>query len=1060
MPSLRHVTKLSPLLLALFSTTAMAATTVNTATTTPLKTSTAGDITVDNGGTITVSGQPAITVDSNNNVTTNVNGTTSLGAIVVSNSSNSGGILVNSGLTSNLTINGSISVLEAYTVPNYSGTTTASGPIANTTGRYGILVNGSGTGTITTAGSISVKGVGISSIDPGKAYGIGVLGAYTGNIINTGTISVVGDYGVGVQTAAVSGNLTIGGTITVAGAGTQGVIAGGDIGGTFTVQGTVTQASSYTADSGASQSISATNLDAGKAAVEVDGNVAGGILIFSPCSATTVNSVASCSSSNTTTTTAGSITSVGNNPGLQIGGATDITIAALAPSINGNKYSLVIDGGIAATASDADIAAVVIGGRGGKVSMPGGIGITGSVTAAGVTTATGILINAGSTVPSLINSGTVSATLTIVGKPGSATYAVRDLSGSLTSVTNNGTISATTGAINRAVDLSANTSGVTYTQSLNAFETQEQIQEQAATGYTLAGAKVYVSTVGDIVTGTGNDTINIASGTVTGNGIFGGGNDTLTLSNDAKWTGDLTFGPGTGTVTLSKTAQFTGAVNASDDPLTVTIGDTAQFLATAVTGGSKLDVNVNGGSFGAAAAQTIAVRNLNIGSGGTLTAYIDGTAGTSSLINAQTATFGTGSKVAASISSLTNAVGNFKILTAVTLSGNPTFDSSTTVLPVLFKGTVTEQANSLYLDITRKSATDLGLTSSEASAYDAIYANALVNSTLASSLLQVADGPTLQGQFDALLPDHAGATFDFVSRADRLVTRHLTDNSSIYDISGVGAWIEPVYFRGSKHATGTSAYTLDGYGLSAGLEKKVGDSRVGLSLAWISGKLHDGSTEGISATDYEVGAFWRLSKGPFYAFAKIGASRVSFNSNRTFTGEVDLAALTYTAAGHWAGWAVNGSIGASYQFDLTTNLNLKPMVVVDYVRLKENSYDETGSAPIVLNVDGRTSDSLAATTTVTAGWSMGEVTRDERPLTLQFEGGRRNQITGNVGSTTASFSGGDPFTITPDSLQGGWLGEARMLFGGMDYTWQFSTRAEQLAGKADVSARVSLSLAM
>jgi hypothetical protein len=495
-------------------------------------------------------------------------------------------------------------------------------------------------------------------------------------------------------------------------------------------------------------------------------------------------------------------------------------------------------------------------------------------------------------------------------------------------------------------------------------------------------------------------------------------------------------------------------------PVSVVIGDTAKFLATGVTGGSKIDVTVNGGSFGAAAAANIAVRSLTVNSGGTLTAYIDGTTGTSSTIQAGTATFASGAKVAATISSLTNAAGTYQILTAQTLNGNPTFDSTTTVLPVLFKGSVTEQANNLVLTIARKTAADLGLTSSEASGYDAIYANALVNSGLATSLLQVADVPTLQGQMDALLPDHAGATFDFVSRGDRLVTRHLTDNSSIYDISDVGGWIEPVYFRGSKDTTGTAGYDLDGYGVSAGIERKLGGGRIGVTFNWLGGKIHDGTWDDISASSYGLGAFWRISKGPIYAFAKIGANRVSFDSTRTFTGAVDAAALTYTAAGHWSGWAVSGSGGASYQFNLGSTFSLKPMVIVDYLRLKENSYAETGDSEILLTVDGRTSDSLSATTTVTAGWSMGEVTRDNRPLTIELEGGRRNQISGNLGSTTASFSGGNPFTITPDSLSGGWLGEARLLIGGMDYTWQLAARADQIEGKADLSARISLSLAM
>ena len=1048
MRTVRSAAFLGPLVLALSSTTALASTTINSSTTTPLQTSSAGDITIDNAGTLTVSGVPAITVDSSNNVTLNTTGT-----IVSSNSNNSGGILVNPGVTTTIVNGGPISALENYTAPLLANTTDiAGGPIANTTGRYGILVNGAGSGSITNNGTIKVKGL--------AATGIAVSGAYSGTITNAGAISVIGDYGIGVSTQSVSGQLAVGGTVSVVGQGAQAVVANGDIGGQVTLYGSLSQASSYTTDSSTTQSLAPSVLQTGKATVEIDGNVLGGILLYAPCSATTVNNVASCTSSNPTTSTT-AISSVGTSPGLQIGGANNITIAAGAASINGNSYSLVVDGSV--TAADAisgtNTSAVVIGGRGGNVAMPGGIGITGGVSAtANDGTATGILINPGSTVPLLTNSGAISATLTQAG--GVAAYGVRDLSGTLTTINNSGSIGASNAVNSTAIDLSANTSGVTITQALNPYETQEQIQEQAASGYTAATAKVYTSIAGDIATGSGNDLIAIQSGTVNGNAYLGGGNDTVALSNDAKWTGNLNFGAGTGSVTLANTSSFTGALNAADMPTTVVIGDTASFAATGISGGSRTDVTVNGGSFGGGAGTTLAIRSLTVNSGGTFTAYIDGVNGVSSLVQAGTATFASGAKVAATVSSLTNAAGTYQILSAGTLAGNPSFDASTTDLPVLFKGSVTEQGNSLYLSIARKTAADLGLTSSQTAGYDAIYADALVNASLADSLLQVADVPTLQGQMNALLPDHAGGTFAFVSQADRLVTRHLSDASSIYDISDVGGWLEPVYFRGSKDETGTAPYKFDGYGVSAGLERKALGGRVGISLAWISGSINDGSWDNIGANDYQLGAFWRMNRGPLYAFAKLSGDRVSFNSTRTFTGEVSSAALTYVANGHWAGWAISGAGGVSYNIPLNANFNLKPMVEVDYTRLRENSYAETGASEILLGVNGRTSDSLTAVTTLTAGWSMGEVTRDERPLTFELEGGRRNQVSGNLGATTASFSGGNPFTITPDDLKGGWLGEARMLFGGMDYTWQVTARADELQGNTDLSARVSLSLAL
>jgi hypothetical protein len=1062
MRATRYANYLSPLVLLLSSTSALAATTINGSTTAPLKTSTAGDVTVADGGTITVSGVPAVTVDSNNNVTIS-SGSTG-GSLVGSNANNSGGILVNAGLTSTISNAGKISAPENYTVGVITGTTTAAGPIANTTGRYGIWVNGAGSGTITNTGSIIVKGLGPSASNPnGVAAGILVSGPYSGSITNAGTISVTGDNSAGVSVQSVTGGLAVGGTVTAVGQGAQDVIAAGDIGGPLTLQGTISQGTSYTTDSATTQTLSAAALSTGKAAIEVDGNVLGGILVYAPCSATTVNNVASCTSSNATTTT-GAITSAGNSPALQIGGANNIVIGANAPSINGNSYSLVVDGSVTATAGFGSTNAygLVVGGKGGTVSLPGGIGVTGTVAATAVdSTATAILINTGSTVPSLINSGTIKATLSQAG--GTAAYGIRDLSGSLTSITNNGAISATAGVTSVAVDLSANTTGVTYTQALNAYQTQQQIQEKAASTYTYATRVIYNSTTGDILTGTGNDTIAIQSGTVTGNAYLGGGSDTVALSGDATWAGNITFGTGTGSITMAGTSLWTGALYAADMPTSLVIGGSAKFAALGISGGSLLDVTVNsGGTFGASSSATMNVRSLTINSGGEFSAFVDGTNGVSSLVQAQTATFQSGTKVAAVVSSLSNAQGTYKILSAGTLVGNPSFDATTTDLPVLFKGSVTEQGNDLYLTLARKTAAELGLTSSQAAAYDAIYANALVNSDISNSLLQVADVPTLQAQMNTMLPDHAGGTFDFVSRGNDLVTRHLVDDSSIYHISDVGAWLEPLYFQDNKTETGTAPYKVDGYGVSFGLERRFGANRAGLTFAWIGGKINDGSWDNISANSYQFGAYWRLSKGPIYAFAKAWGEKVSFDSVRTFTGAVNSVALTYVSNGHWSGWAYGGDAGASYKFMVNPRFNLKPMVEFDYTKLDEDSYVETGSTATDLSVASRHSDSLAAVTTVTAGYVFGEQTPDDRPLTLEFEGGWRSMLAGSLGNTTASFNGGNLFTIVPDELRGGWLTELRLLFGGMDYTWKFTARANeaQAGGKPDLAALISFSLAL
>ncbi|MGK4422150.1 hypothetical protein ACSLVQ_28265, partial [Klebsiella pneumoniae] len=90
------------------------------------------------------------------------------------------------------------------------------------------------------------------------------------------------------------------------------------------------------------------------------------------------------------------------------------------------------------------------------------------------------------------------------------------------------------------------------------------------------------------------------------------------------------------------------------------------------------------------------------------------------------------------------------------------------------------------------------LTAGQAGAYSAILADAKDNALIGNTLLQIYDTPTLRGRFNELLPDYAGGTFDLVTRASRLVGRHIDDESSIFSISDTAAWLEPIVFRGTR----------------------------------------------------------------------------------------------------------------------------------------------------------------------------------------------------------------------------------------------------------------------
>ncbi|WP_292963165.1 beta strand repeat-containing protein [Novosphingobium sp. UBA1939] len=1033
---------LGSLTFALGAQVALADTTVGGNSTTPVLTSTGGNVTVASGGTITLVNGSAVTVDSSNTATVASGGTIAMGA-----GNGATGITVNPGTTTTISNAGAINVTENYTAPfiTNNGVNIADGPIAAASNRYGIhvLSGGTVTGSVTNSGTISVEGL--------NSAGIALDSTLNGNLGNTGTISVKGDNSAGIRTSAVTGNVTAGGTVTAIGQGAQALVTSGDIGGTLKINGTLGQATTYTADDGTSQVLSRTALQSGAAAVEVDGNVAGGVLIAAP-------------NSSTSTETTGSIQSYGSSPGLQIGGANNIAIGTVAS--NDGTYSVAVDGSVTANAyySSTNAYGIVIGGKGGNVNLAGGIGINGNVTATtNDANATAILINQGSTVPTLYVSGTVKAASTSLGI---SAYAVRDLSGTLTTVNNTGFITSNQGSQSGAIDLSANTSGVTVKQYLNATDAASQKTDKAAAGYNVDTATVYAAITGNIYTGSGNDTLDVETGKITGNTFLGAGNDTVIMADDSKYIGNIDFGTGTATMTMGGNSRFTGTLIFNDQPATLTLNDSSIWRGT-VTGGSQATVNVNSGLFAANATGNIAVNSLNVGANGTLGVYVDGTTGTSSTFVTNTATFASGSKITASLTSIAKAEGTYTVLTSNGLTGASNLSASNLALPVLYAGTLATQGNNLQLTIARKTAAQLGLTAAQGAIYNPIIAQAQAltaaggtPSALETDLLQVADTPTLQAQFNQLMPDYAGGVFDFVTRGSRLAAQHVQDDSSLFTISNVGGWFEPIYFHGGKQTTGTAGFSDHGFGLSGGLERVTGIGNVGLSLTWISGKVNTSSYQSVKTSNLEVGAFWRMAKGPFYAFARVGGSRLSATSARTFTGAVSGTSFNYTAAGKWKGWMITGSGGASYGFDVGGNFQLRPKAIVEYYRLHENAYDETGSAPIILEVAGRNSSALTGTTTLVASWSSGPSSYEGRPFTVEVEGGRRNQLSGHLGTTLANFTDGNQFALTPDSLKSAWLGKVSILQGGLDYTWRLTGGAERAQGVVDYSIRASLSIAL
>ncbi|WP_326914821.1 autotransporter outer membrane beta-barrel domain-containing protein [Sphingopyxis chilensis] len=1055
--------------LAFAAAPAVADTTVTGDSATPLVTSSAGDVAVQKDAELEVAAGAAITIDSHNDVTIEDDDSDDSddepGQVIAGEDDGATGILVEPGVTTTIANGGTISVLEDFEPEDEDANGIADGSLAFASGRYGIHVAAGGTvtGTIENTGTITVEG-----LDSG---GVVVDSMLDGSMVQDGTIRVVGDNSVGVRTANVTGDVVMEGTTTVTGRGATALDITGDVGGTVRLQGIVGQTTSFSYDDDSTVYLSRFDLRLGAPAVSIAGNVDGGIVVAVPPTDTDdEDDDEDGDGIDDSEEGSGTVYSFGNGPAMQIASDEDITIGALAASDGG--YSLLVEGSVTGTAnySSTDAYGIVIGGKGGTVDLPGGIGVTGTVTATTQdSAATALLINEGVTVGSLYNSGTINATINSQGE--GAAYGILDLSGTLTTIENTGYISAvgsSTDIVN-AINLSAATDDVTITQYMNEDDiaTREEVEADLDEGE--SDSTVYTSITGNIVTGSGNDTIAANAGWIVGNTTFNEGDDSLLLSGEAYYNGKVYFGDGAALAALSNEAYFTGTLDFAGLSGSLTLADDAIFFGT-IANGEASSIVVDGGTFGADGVKTFTVGSLTIGAGGTLNAYIDGDTGTSSLILADTATFEAGATVSATVNSLVGAEGSYVILSASNIEGDPVFDEATTQLPYIFTGSISVDANDLILDIRRKTADEVGLTRAAASGYDAILTAAENDDVIAQSFLDIEDGETLQAQVSQMLPDHAGGPFDSVTRATRLVAQHVMDRDSQFDVTETGdmsVWLEPVMWRTNRDATGTNSYKTSGWGMSGGAEWLTDIGYVGGSYAWLGGEVeNNGGSQTIDTSQHDLGLFWRTGRnGSFYGFARVGAARTSFSSERNVTGAADDSEFTYTTVGDWSGWLFSGMGGASYNFTPTRRLSIRPKAVLEWYRLSEGGYTESGGGEAIdLAVAKRNSSALSGITSLAVSYAFGPPRRDYHPLTLELEGGRRSVLSGKLGATTASFAvddvAGTPFTITPDAIDDAWLGELRLFAGGWDYTWKIAGGVEKRQNSdLGYSGRISLSVA-
>ena len=961
------------------------------------------DVTIENEGTITIDTTgPALVLNSNNNIINS-------GSITIEDVNDAIGVSLEGGENRNYTQSGSINVNETFEVASTDSDPATDGPFAEGSGRTGILISGSspfeGNVELTSTSSINIEGTdsfginltntsinqegligdlftgGAITVRGARSTAININSGITGDFTNTGTINGQGEDIKGINIEAdIQGGFVNSAGVSVTGYRSLGrptisesfssnsreQITAEDLfqaGSAITIRANISEGIHF--DDGINDVLD----DNGNQTFDSDGNVirssdtpstvvqngsAPAILIGDTENSILIGSVAQISDPNDPLYESNLQYSFVNQGGIQSNGLYD-DIDATALSINNTILSQGINntGQMTATAyvapqelTDSDGNSLTPGDGQARVIVLSTNTIADTLDNSGVilassseaidlvyndltnvlpsrhVLATAIDIDTTSTLNEINNTGSISSVL--VGRQGTA-YAIRDQSGSLSSVTNTGTIGAVgttsdpTGneSINFtlvAIDASQNIDGFTFMQS-------RAIEDNSSSNFTPADPNIF----GDIRLGIGNDWVGSSAGNIRGDIDFNLGDDSFYLTGGS---------------------FFQGAIN-NQDGLILGVSDNSTMALTE--------------------AEIISITSASFDSTSTFSPVLNGNDGTASTLQASgNVVFETGSTI---VPTLTNVVGiNQTAFTVASAGGQLTVGDLATLssseTPFLFNTSYDVVGNDLVITLQLRDSSELGLDQVQSSAYAPAIQALRNNSELGDAFANITTEREFNSAFNQVLPEFSAAARQFVlanvDGAIGAVANHLDSVRRSPDKPG-GAWLQEFAYFADRSLSGLSEqYRGAGFGISTGLDTSLGPFHaVGVNLGFASTEIEDvlGIDEPLDVITIQGGAYAGWASGSLGIETYLGGGFNDFEQNR----RVRINSYSGEAQGDWSGVHINSSARIGYDIDINDKYWIRPTLSLDYLRLSEKSYTETGDKGIALDVDKRTSESGSAT---------------------------------------------------------------------------------------------------
>ncbi len=1009
---------IAPLLAA---TGAMAEVVISTARTTPVLTSNpngAGpdDVRITTGGSVALVSGNAVNVDSNHDFTMDGSSTITMSPAA----DGATAVLVNAGVTSTITIGSTIRIADDLASDvDTDNDGDIDGAWATGTGRFGVRYAAGAPVT----GDLIVGSNGAIIVEGNNSYGISIESGLVGDVLTQGAVRVFGDNSVAIRTqGSVTGDFSLLGPVTARGLNASAVSIGGDIGGRLTLQGAI-DATGYRYTSRGSdafeEGLEAEDKLQGGPAVIIAGNVGGGVVVDR---APTDTSATNLDEDNDGIPDAqegtGTINSYGEAPAVLVGSTTQsVTLGVVGTG--DNAYGFINRGTITGQGVYDNIAAnaVVFGGNAGQtVTIDGGVRNEGTTAAlASEASATAYRFGQGASTPQFYNSGAITAGVASETAAASATAIQIDAGATLTSFTNNGSILASAGGgiatVTAINDLSGTLVSITNTRSLQAT-LNPNADGDPITGTTTA-INVAANTTGVTIlqngvaaTPTALDPDTDGDGVpdsiepiIVGDILLGSGGDTVDIRNGLVL-GDIDFGTGADTLSITGGGVVRGALSDS---------------------GGDLAINIGNGLLDARHTSPLSISSLNIGADGDLIVTIDPANSTSGGFNvAGTATLADGAGLGVRFTSLLAAPTRFTLIDAATLNfGAIDLDSVDDNSPFLYVvgAGADVPAGQVFVDVRRRTAAEAGFIPVEAALYDSFYsaiggagAVGIRNAFLAQS-----GRDDFVNLYEQLLPDHAGGPLLSLSSGTDAVTRALTGRNASAAPGETSAWVQEINFYADKDKTDTYGFRSEGFGVAGGVERGTGFGAVGITAAFTSSDLEDpesAAEEVLTASLLELGLYWRAQGQYWTTWARGAAGYATFKSKRRFVG----GGLSLANESDWTGFSLAAAGGASYERNFG-RFSVRPEVYAEFFSLSEDGrVEEGGGDGFDLEIDDRNGHLFSATAAVNLGMSMGE----NSWLRPEMRVGWRQNISVDPGETIARFrSGGPDFVLDGGSIEGG-----------------------------------------